>query len=412
MRSTEASELINENSSGRKIRVGLVGVGSFGNSFVRLFRDHPFVERIALCDVDRDRLERAAGEFAVADTFDSLESLCRADHLQLDAVALFTQPWLHAPQAIAALESGKHVYSAVPIISLDDGNEMLEWCARLIDTCRRTGRHYMMGETSYFRPQAVYCRQQAAKGAFGRFVLAEGEYFHDIDDPRSSLREVAQRRWGAAWGPRKRGGVPMHYPTHSIGGLLSVMAAVDNDSARLTEVSAIGHAYADDDWFSPDTESGNTLANETALFRCANGAAVRICEYRRIGHAGREAFSLFGTDAGFREGADGRCHWTTKHGAAELSTTEMRAPLPAEVMNSYRRGAAAETGRGIYGGHGGSHAYLVDEFVRAIATGRRPAMHAWEAARCFVPGIIAHQSALRDGELLKIPDFGSPPVER
>jgi predicted dehydrogenase len=61
-------------------------------------------------------------------------------------VALFTQPWLHAPQAIQALESGKHVYSAVPIISLDDGNAMLDWCARLIETCRQTGQHYMMGE--------------------------------------------------------------------------------------------------------------------------------------------------------------------------------------------------------------------------------------------------------------------------
>jgi hypothetical protein len=38
-------------------------------------------------------------------------------------------------------------------------------------------------------------------------------------------------------------------------------------------------------------------------------------------------------------------------------------------------------------------------------------MNVWEAARCFVPGIIAHQSALRDGELLKIPDFGPPPPD-
>jgi predicted dehydrogenase len=398
-------------SSEGTVRVGLVGVGSFGHSFVRLFRDHPLVGRLALCDVDPDRLGRTAREFAIVDTCDSLDALCRRD--DLDAVALFTQPWLHAPQAIQSLESGKHVYSAVPIISLDDGNEMLEWCSRLIDTCRRTGRHYMMGETSYYRPQAVYCRQRAKKGDFGRFVLAEGEYFHDIDDPGSSLREVARRRWGTAWEPKKRGGVPMHYPTHSIGGLLSVMAAQDED-VHLTEVSAIGHAYADDDWFTADTQSGNLFGNETALFRCSNGAAVRICEYRRIGHLGREAFSLFGTQASFREGAvgGGGSHWVTKEGATVLATEEMRDPLPSDVLDAYRRGgggAAQESEKGIYGGHGGSHAYLVDEFVRAIATGRRPAIHAWAAARYFVPGIIAHQSALRGGELLKIPDFGQPP---
>jgi hypothetical protein len=47
--------------------------------------------------------------------------------------------------------------------------------------------------------------------------------------------------------------------------------------------------------------------------------------------------------------------------------------------------------------------------VEAVAADRRPAIHAWEAARYFVPGIIAHRSALRGGELLKIPDFGDPP---
>jgi len=94
-------------------------------------------------------------------------------------------------------------------------------------------------------------------------------------------------------------------------------------------------------------------------------------------------------------------------GAAALSVTEMRDPLPPEVLAAYRAGNAED--EHLLGGHGGSHAYLVNEFVQAIAANRRPAIHAWEAARYFVPGIIAHQSALRDGELLKIPDFGNPP---
>jgi hypothetical protein len=38
------------------VRIGLVGVGSFGTGFVRLFRDHPLVSRLALCDVDGGRL--------------------------------------------------------------------------------------------------------------------------------------------------------------------------------------------------------------------------------------------------------------------------------------------------------------------------------------------------------------------
>jgi hypothetical protein len=33
----------------------------------------------------------------------------------------------------------------------------------------------------------------------------------------------------------------------------------------------------------------------------------------------------------------------------------------------------------------------------------------WDAARYAVPGILAHESAVRGGELLEVPDFGDPP---
>ncbi|MFP4056732.1 MAG: Gfo/Idh/MocA family protein [Candidatus Brocadiia bacterium] len=380
------------------ISVGIVGVGQFGTGFVRLFRDHPLVDRVALCDLEASRLSAAARRFGIEETYRDLEAICRSD---LRAIALFTQPWLHAPQAVQALEAGKHVYSAVPVVSLPDGEACLEWCDRLVAACHRTGMHYMMGETSYYRPQAVYCRRRAAEGAFGRFVLAEGQYFHDVDDPGCSLREVARRRWGGQWDRSKSGGIPMHYPTHSIGGFLSAMGT------RLTQVSARGFVLPGDDWFREDTESGNLFSNETALFRCANGAAARVCEYRRIGHPGRESFQLFGTEASFVDDHGG-CRWMTRQGDAPLSIEEMREPLPPEVFAAWRRGARSDAE--VYGGHGGSHAYLVHEFVDAVASDRRPAISAWEAARYFVPGVVAHQSALRDGELLDIPDWGEPPA--
>jgi len=84
------------------------------------------------------------------------------------------------------MQAGKHVYSAVPIITLDNGQAMLDWCDKIIDTCKRTGMHYMMGETSHYRPQAMYCRRQAAARAFGEFVYAEGAYLHDIDCPAAT----------------------------------------------------------------------------------------------------------------------------------------------------------------------------------------------------------------------------------
>ncbi|MBO9705718.1 MAG: gfo/Idh/MocA family oxidoreductase, partial [Arthrobacter sp.] len=65
--------------------------------------------------------------------------------------------------------------------------------------------------------------------------------------------------------------------------------------------------------------------------------------------------------------------------------------------------------RALPSGHEGSHAFLVDDFVTAVAAGTLPPVNAWTAARFTLPGIVAHQSALRGGERLPIHDFGDAP---
>ena len=57
------------------------------------------------------------------------------------------------------------------------------------------------------------------------------------------------------------------------------------------------------------------------------------------------------------------------------------------------------------GAHGGSHGYLMNEFVTAILEKRKPLVDVAQALNMTVSGIIAHQSALRDGEWMKIPQY-------
>jgi hypothetical protein len=71
--------------------------------------------------------------------------------------------------------------------------------------------------------------------------------------------------------------------------------------------------------------------------------------------------------------------------------------LPAELVNRPS-------------GHHGSHHFLTDDFVRACSTGALPPNHVWAAARYNLPGLIAHESAKREGELLTVPDLGDPPA--
>ncbi len=415
------------------ISIGLVGLGSFAAAFAPLFKSHPRVSRIAFCDREPERVKKYAHDpfyrdkFHPRDAYASLDEICRSD---LDALVIITQPWLHAPQCVQAMEAGKHVYSAVPVMMLPDGREILEWCERVIATCRKTGKSYMLGETTYYRPQAIFCRRQAAAGAFGHVVYAEGEYCHDVDADcnirrvtAGRLASAAGREWDAhlkeRYSDRGIRGGPMHYPTHSVSGPVSVMRA------HALKVTAYGYRHGDGD---PHFGDG-AFSNEVALFKMSNGAAVRIAEMRESpGTLAQESetFRVMGTRGSFSEN-----RWFTiqrpdfarvdlknlpKPVCRSLTPKEMFDPLPPEVQHAFKRafhrGASEQDLQTLDFnpiGHGGSHPYLVHEFVEAVAGNRLPAINAWEAARYTAMGAMAHQSALKDGETLDVPDWGDAP---
>jgi predicted dehydrogenase len=414
------------------ISLGLVGLGAFGCAFADLFKSHPAVDRIGLCDVEPERIAKFAKDpffqdkFNPRDAYSSLDEICKAD---FDALVIITQPWLHAPQCVQAMESGKHVYSAVPIISIPDDDEILDWCDKLVATCRRTGQVYMLGETTCYHPQSMFCRRKADEGAFGTFVYAEGEYFHDVDS-RCNLRRVQDSRTTSTTGKQwravrdqyvKRGclGGPMHYPTHSTSGPVWVM------KAHAEKVTAYGHRNLTNDPFFAEY----AFSNEVALFRMSNGATVRIAEMREtpgaFGDDG-ETFRISGTLGTFSEN-----RWfearrpdfknldldnLPKPVSVELTPKEMFDPFPKEVEDAFKKAMNKDINEMDLQnldfnpkGHGGSHPYLVHEFVDAVASGRQPAINIWEAARFMAMGVMAHKSALKDGETLSVPDWGDAP---
>jgi len=62
--------------------------------------------------------------------------------------------------------------------------------------------------------------------------------------------------------------------------------------------------------------------------------------------------------------------------------------------------------RGQPNGHEGSHQFLVDDFARAVVEGIAPSAGIRDAIRFNAPGIVAHESSLREGENLTIPEIG------
>lgn len=408
------------------ISLGLVGLGAFGGAFAKLFKSHPVVDRIGLCDCEESKLKKWAEDpfmqdkVSKKDLYTSLDEICKAD---FDALVIITQPWLHAPQCIQALESGKTVYSAVPVISLPDEDEILDWCGKIKDAVAKSGRHYMLGETTFYHPQTMFCKRMAKEGRFGHFIYAEGEYVHDVD-AACSLREVSKERQTGVVGSQlkelmrpywERGckSNPMTYPTHSVSGPLAVM------ETRATKVSAYGYRHRDNDPYF----ANYGFSDMFALYQLENGASLRIAEFRECGcscidRKDSETFRIIGSAGSFGTDAWEENKRVNGNPAVrpririDMDPKEMFDAFPSEVKKAFHevqimalppdQQAGAQNADFVPTGHGGSHPYLVHEFCMSVAENRKPAIDIDMASHWMAMGAAAIKSANKDGELVKV----------
>jgi predicted dehydrogenase len=368
----------------RKLRIGIVG-GGFGTSFQ--FHEHPNCIVQAVSDLRPERRARLQKVYGCKTAYESLGRLLRDS--QVEAVGLFTPAPDHVRHAIEALRAGKHVLCAVPVAMT------LEECSTLIEAVKRSGLTYMMAETSYYQQLTISARKFHADGAFGRIYACESEYHH------AGLETLFMENGARTW---RYGFPPMHYPTHCTAHLIGVTGE------RLTKVTCIG--WGDEDPVLRDNAYRNPFWNETAMFQTNRGTAFRVAVWWKGAHRGTERAQYFGDRMSlFFNHPNGMgpaiVRWSTlqekdsggfarqaavleKYEEPKWWATDM---LPAPLRHN--------------SGHEGSHTFLTHEFVDAVLNSRKPAVDVYEAVAYTAPGIVAHQSALKNGEQLKIPQFDS-----
>jgi predicted dehydrogenase len=342
--------------SDRKIRVGLVGYGvcKFASAFS--FQDHPNVEVVAVSDLIPDRCAGLAKAARCEKTYPSLEELVKDD--RIEAVFVATDAPSHARHCIEVLKHGKHVASAVPAVfgSLEDAH-------KLFDTVKSSGLKYMMFETSYFHEDLYGMRQIYNAGGLGKLMYSEGEYFHYLPKMVDSYK---------GW---RDGLPPQWYPTHSNAYYVGVTGG------SFTEVSCLGIPSQFDYLQPANNRFKNPFGTEIALFRTSEGGMARMGVSWDSPGSGGEMGRIRGQKGSYYG----------KYEGLEKDLPDInRPPLPP--------GVAA-------GSHGGSHGYLMNEFVTAILQNRKPLVDVAQALNMTVAGIVAHQSALKGGELMKIPQF-------
>lgn len=110
-------------SEGQSIRLGVVGCGGFGLFALQHFTQVPGIKLVGMAGTHRQAAYATAKRFGIPDTVE-VDTLVRQD--DIDMIYISTPPFLHHPQAMTALEAGKHVICEKPLaMNLDQADEMI-----------------------------------------------------------------------------------------------------------------------------------------------------------------------------------------------------------------------------------------------------------------------------------------------
>jgi len=182
---------------------------------------------------------------------------------------------------------------------------------------------------------------------------------------------------------------------------------------RLVEVQAVG--WGDGHEILQTNEYKNPFWNTTAFFKTSGGHSSRIAVFWHVAAGGTERGQFFGDRLSYimerPEKSPNTVVQISRDGKTVIDENgypEGKVNIEAFKQPNYME-RLPESMR-VRSGHGGSHTFIVHEFVSAIQEDRHPAVNIWEAIAYTAPGIIAHQSALKGGEPMKIKDYGKAPA--
>lgn len=165
------------------IKVALAGAGAFGIKHLDGIKNIPGVEVVSLVGRQQDRTRTVAERYGVAHvTTDLAETLAMKD---VDAVILCTPTQLHAAQAKACLEAGKHVQVEIPLC------DVLAEGEAVVALQKERGLVAMCGHTRRFNPSHQYLHRKIQAGDYQIQQMDVQTYFfrrsnmNALGEPRS-----------------------------------------------------------------------------------------------------------------------------------------------------------------------------------------------------------------------------------
>ncbi len=363
----------------KKINVAIIGLG-FGAEFIPIYQRHPNANMAAICQRTPEKLNAVGDAFGVEKRYTDYDELLQDP--DIDAVHINTPIHEHARMSVAGLRAGKHVACTVPM------GTTLEELRAIVEAQRETGKKYMMMETVIYSREFLYVKELYETGKLGRIQY---------------LRATHQQEmlgWPGYW----EGLPPMHYATHVVSPCLA-LAGKDAEY-----VSCFGSGRIQEHLI-PKYNSPFAVESAHIKLHDSDLVAEVMRSLFNTARQYRESFDVYGSKMSFEwpliEHEPPVVHiGETPHRVDVLDFAHL---LPEPIQGF--------TTKGVYGGeqqhlsfiqgagHGGSHPHLAHQFLMSIVEDREPFPNARQSANWTAVGILAHESALKGGERMNLPEW-------
>jgi len=390
-------------STGKSVRVGVVGTGNRGTHLLRLLCGMEGVQVLAVCDIEPAHAERAqalAAQIqgtrpeAYTQGPEAYKMLCDRD--DLDAVVIAT-PWEdHAPMSVYAMRAGKYAASEVPCAIT------MEQCWDLVNTHEQTGVPFMMLENWSFRRDNLAVLNMIRKGLFGETVHCHCGHSHDCIDHWFFDRQ-GRDRWPAKYLIQRNCD---QYPTHSLGPVLSWMDINCGDAfATLTSTATASrgiNAYFARR-FGPDHPGAKRRYAQgdivTSVIKTHKEKTIVIHYDMQLPRPYDNQWMIQGTLGVYRE-AGSVIYLTGK--SPQYHQWEPFQPYQERFEHTWWKALAAEA---THAGHGGTDLLELRLFIQAVRNRTQTPIDVYDSVTMSVVIPLSEMSIAQGGAPVKCPDF-------
>ncbi len=401
-----------------KIKISMIGTGARGLSQLKvlLFRDD--IEVTALCDVDKDVLDKAAAMVKEAGKGkpalysngpEDYKNLLSRDDVE---ATLICTPWLwHTPMAIDAMKKGVAVGLEVA------GATDIQECWDLVDTYEATKTPFMVMENVCYRRDVMAILNMVRADLFGEMIHLEGGYQHDLRHVKfnngSQLygggvefgeKGYSEAKWRTSHSVNRNGDL---YPTHGLG---PVGSCINNNRGNrfsfLTSTATkskglhnyiVEHENGGEEHPNADVEFrlGDII---TTVIKTVNGETIMLSHDTNLPRPYSLGFRIQGTkglwmdlnNSLYIEGKSPSHQWE--------ADAAYRKEYDHPLWKKYEKEASGA-------GHGGMDFFVVHAFIEALKRDEPMPLDVYDCASWAAVTCLSEESIAKGSAPVQFPDF-------